>query len=115
MQLGWFAHPIFSSSGNYPPVMIDVINSNSAIENHSRSRLPEFTPEEIIYVRGTSDFLGLNYYTSTYATPATDFSQWPNPSYYRDTGSIISVNETSPVAKSAWLRSEPQGLRNLLK
>ncbi|KAJ6637735.1 Myrosinase 1 [Pseudolycoriella hygida] len=112
--LGWFAHPIFSSTGGYPPVMTEVINANSEMENRTWSRLPEFTPEEIIYVRGTSDFLGLNYYTSSYATPATDQIGWPNPSFYRDRNTFTSVNETWPVAKSTWLRSVPQGLRDLL-
>lgn len=95
--------------------MVDIINGNSELENRTWSRLPEFTPEEIIYVRGTADFLGLNYYTSNYATPATDLSEWPNPSYYRDTNTKTSINETWPVAKSDWLRSVPQGLRDLLK
>lgn len=114
LQLGWFAHPIFSSTGGYPPLMIDAVTTNSQMENR-RLRLPEFTPEEIAYVRGTSDFLGLNYYTSNFATPATDPSQWPNPSYYRDRNTVTSVNETWPIAKSNWLRSAPQGLRDLLK
>lgn len=95
--------------------MIDVVNNNSQIESRTWSRLPEFTPDEITYVRGTSDFLGLNYYTSNYATPATDSSEWPNPSYYRDVNSITSQNDTWPVAKSTWLRSAPDGLRALLK
>lgn len=95
--------------------MKDIINENSRLENRSWSRLPEFTPEEIISVRGTSDFLGLNYYTANYATTATDLNVWPNPSYYRDQSTTTSVNETWPVAQSYWLRSVPQGLRELLK
>ncbi len=95
--------------------MIEVVNNNSQSENRSWSRLPEFTPEEIIYVKGTADFLGLNYYTSNYATPAADISQWPNPSYYKDVNSVTSQNETWPVAKSTWLRSNPDGLRAMLK
>lgn len=95
--------------------MLDIVNTNSQMENRSWSRLPEFTEEEIIYVRGTSDFLGLNYYTSTYATLATDPNIWPNPSYYRDVNANTSVDETWPQAKSSWLRSAPQGLRALLK
>ncbi|XP_037028879.1 myrosinase 1-like [Bradysia coprophila] len=113
--LGWFAHPIFSSTGGYPPVMTNVVNNNSIAESRTWSRLPEFTADEIVYVKGTSDFLGLNYYTSHYATPATDAStRWPNPSYYKDVNSILSQNQTWPVAKSSWLRSAPDGLRALL-
>lgn len=95
--------------------MIETINNNSRAEGRTWSRLPEFTPEEIIYVKGTSDFFGLNYYTSEYATPAADLSQWPNPSYYKDVNNYKSQNETWPVAKSPWLRSAPDGLRAILK
>lgn len=116
LQTGWFAHPIFSRTGGYPPLMIDVVNNNSNAESRTWSRLPEFTADEITYVKGTSDFFGLNYYTSQYATPAKDAStRWPNPSYYKDVNSIVSQNATWPVAKSTWLRSSPDGLRALLK
>lgn len=58
MQFGWFANPIFL--GNWPQIMIDRIANRSALEGLARSRLPEFTQEEIDYINGTHDFFALN-------------------------------------------------------
>lgn len=52
LQLGWFAHPIFSEKGDYPPVMRKLIDTYSFQEGRSRSRLPRFTRKEIKYIRG---------------------------------------------------------------
>ena len=49
---GWFAHPIYL--GYYP----------DALKKQCGSRLPEFTAEEIAVVKGSSDFFGLNHYTT---------------------------------------------------
>ena len=104
-KLGWYTHPIFSKEGGYPPVMIKEIKENSLNENRTRSRLPEFTPEEIEMVRGTSDFLGLNYYSFNFAEPAFDLSWAPNPSFFRDQ----NVHQTDGAS---W--PEYNGLRGLL-
>lgn len=45
-------------SGTYPAVMV----------NRVGGRLPKFTKREYLMVKGSYDFIGLNYYTSTYAT-----------------------------------------------
>ncbi|EGO30093.1 glycoside hydrolase, family 1 [Serpula lacrymans var. lacrymans S7.9] len=52
VRLGWFAHPIYL--GYYPEALKKMIGN----------RLPEFTPEEIAVVKGSSDFFGLNTYTT---------------------------------------------------
>lgn len=44
--------------------MRERIAAKSAAQGYPRSRLPEFTPEEIEYVRGTSDLFGLNHYST---------------------------------------------------
>lgn len=59
-NFGWFANPVFN--GNWPQVMIDRIANRSKLEGLARSRLPEFTQEEIDYVNGTADFFALNTY-----------------------------------------------------
>uniref|UniRef100_A0A7S4SV29 beta-glucosidase n=1 Tax=Alexandrium monilatum TaxID=311494 RepID=A0A7S4SV29_9DINO len=53
-QLGWFAGPIWK--GDYPKTM----------RKHCGERLPRFTETEKQQLRGTSDFFGLNYYSTAY-------------------------------------------------
>ncbi|KAL0394220.1 UNVERIFIED_CONTAM: Raucaffricine-O-beta-D-glucosidase [Sesamum latifolium] len=60
-MLGWFLEPIVS--GNYPQSMID----NVPPEN-----LAPFTKAESEMVKGSYDFLGLNYYTANYASNDPD-------------------------------------------
>lgn len=40
------------------------IAERSAKQGFSKSRLPEFTSDEIYYLNNTVDFLGFNYYTT---------------------------------------------------
>jgi len=51
-QLGWLLHPIYSATGDYPPVMKEWLAKKSKEEGYSRSRLPSFTKEEIEMVKG---------------------------------------------------------------
>ncbi|KAG9136390.1 hypothetical protein Leryth_025710 [Lithospermum erythrorhizon] len=53
-KLGWFMDPL--TKGEYPKVMQNIIGS----------RLPKFTVEEAAMVKGSYDYLGLNYYTGSY-------------------------------------------------
>ncbi|XP_066283687.1 cytosolic beta-glucosidase-like [Branchiostoma lanceolatum] len=78
--MGWFANPIFGN-GNYPQEMIDIIAANSQREGWPQSRLPVFTEEEILYNRGTADFVGLNQYSARL---------------------IYASNDTSPVDPNGW-------------
>ncbi|KAK4397592.1 Beta-glucosidase 13, partial [Sesamum angolense] len=52
---GWFLHPLVY--GEYPEIMQSLVGS----------RLPKFTKEQIEMLKGSFDFLGLNYYTGNYA------------------------------------------------
>ena len=48
-NLGWFAHPIYSSKGNYPDDMIRLIREKSAPGD---SRLPVFTADQLTMLKG---------------------------------------------------------------
>ncbi|XP_072397745.1 myrosinase 1-like [Diabrotica undecimpunctata] len=66
-RIGWFAHPLYH--GNYPSVMIENIKNISINEEgRNSSRLPEFTKEEIKYIKGTNDIFYLNTYFAHYAS-----------------------------------------------
>lgn len=51
-QVGLFAHPIYSISGDYPPEVRARVDNNSRAEGYQNSRLPSFTKEEVDYIRG---------------------------------------------------------------
>lgn len=98
LQLGWFAHPIFSESGNYPPIMIERIKANSRMEGLSRSWLPTFTQDEIARIRGTADFFGLNTYTTRLVTlnDKSNSANFSIPSFQHDMGVVQSIDTNWP-------------------
>ncbi|KAK9721944.1 Collagen triple helix repeat (20 copies) [Popillia japonica] len=111
-RLGWYTHPIFSEEGDYPQVMRDHIDELSEREGYSKSRLPKFTEEEVQLVKGTSDFFGLNHYTSELCTTM----KWEvvGPSHQLDVGAHCETNPEWETAASFWLKVVPWGLRKLL-
>ncbi|XP_077295475.1 myrosinase 1-like [Arctopsyche grandis] len=112
-EAGWFMNPIFSIKGDYPAVMKERIAVNSAIQGFSKSRLPEFTEEQIRLLKGSSDFLGLNFYCSTMARHInTNVSS--EPSYEDDANVYSYVNQSWPHAASSWLTVTPWGFHNYL-
>lgn len=112
-RLGLFAHPIFSPAGGYPPVMIETIARNSLAEGFSKSRLPEMSNHLRSYIKGTADFFAFNYYTSRLIEPDIN-KTLTTISWAKDAGFLASVNSEWIRAKSDWLYSVPNGLRDLL-
>ncbi|XP_047121392.1 myrosinase 1-like [Schistocerca piceifrons] len=108
-QMGIFAHPIFSADGDYPAVVRERVDANSAAEGRPRSRLPSFTQEEVEYIRGSADFIGLNHYSTDFVTSG---EKGTSPSKSRDTGVVTSRNEASPSAFRSllnWIANEYPG------
>ncbi|KAL7602717.1 beta-glucosidase 24 isoform X1 [Lactuca sativa] len=103
-HFGWFMEPLVR--GKYPDTMIKNVGG----------RLPEFTKEEANLVKGSYDFLGLNYYCSYYATIGK-----PD-----DVGSITKDSnvhsqpedlDDKPIGEKGgvyWFYSYPPGLHKLL-
>lgn len=60
--IGIWAHPILQ--GDYPEIIKERVKAKSQEAGFRKSRLPEFSKEEIEYIRGTFDFIGLNSYTT---------------------------------------------------
>ncbi|PKH69351.1 hypothetical protein CRG98_050144 [Punica granatum] len=105
-MLGWFLDPIVY--GNYPHSMRSLVGA----------RLPKFTKEQSAMLKGSFDFLGLNYYTTNYARYVRQ-SNSVNASYLTDAHANLSTERhgipIGPQAASSWLFVYPKGIWNLLQ
>ncbi|XVF53460.1 hypothetical protein PTKIN_Ptkin05aG0101000 [Pterospermum kingtungense] len=100
---GWFVDPIIY--GEYPKSMRSLVGS----------RLPKFTEEESKMLKGSIDFLGLNYYTSNYAenAPPSNTISFGTDSRANLTTEKNGVPIGTPTVVS-WLFIYPKGLRELM-
>ncbi|QCD88440.1 lactase-phlorizin hydrolase [Vigna unguiculata] len=102
---GWFMDPL--TSGDYPKSMRSLV----------RTRLPKFTADQARQLIGSFDFIGLNYYSTTYSSDAPQLSN-ANPSYITD--SLVTAafeRDGKPIGikiASDWLYVYPRGIRDLL-
>ncbi|KAF8970234.1 glycoside hydrolase family 1 protein [Flammula alnicola] len=98
-RLGWFADPIYK--GYYPASLKEMLGD----------RLPEFTAEEIGVVRGSSDFFGVNTYTSNLVQEGgtDELNGKVKTSFTRPDGTQLGTQ-----AHVAWLQIYPPGFRGLL-
>lgn len=110
-QLGWFAHPVYI--GNWPQVMIERIGNRSLGEGFEKSRLPELTPEEIDFIKGTFDYYALNTYSSTLIGWADD-APISQPSYDLDTCVYATSDPSWTKADVGYVVSWPMGIRKLV-
>lgn len=91
--------------------MIDKIAENSKAQGFARSRLSEFTPADVEYIKGTSDFYGQNFYSSRLVYRNDSIAgMYPIPSYLNDIYAVryqpdewigSSVSDTSRVSKNS--------------
>lgn len=104
--LGWFADPVFKT-GDYPEVMRERVGE----------RLPEFTAEEKELLLGSSDFFGLNHYTTMFAAEAVngegEQSVYGNGGISEDQEVDLSVDPAWPLTEYRWA-VVPWGCRKLL-
>ncbi|KAJ8770874.1 hypothetical protein K2173_021789 [Erythroxylum novogranatense] len=102
--LGWFLEPL--TFGDYPGTMKSLVGE----------RLPKFTEEQSNMVKGSFDFLGMNYYTAMFA--ADNPTNYSKSSYLTDSRVEISFDRNGePIGRQAgsfWLHYYPTGLKNLL-
>ncbi|CAJ2679015.1 unnamed protein product [Trifolium pratense] len=104
-MFGWFMHPL--TKGSYPRSMRSLVGK----------RLPKFSKEESKKLKGSFDFLGLNYYSSYYAAKAPRI---PNAIPAIQTDSLINATfehdgkPLGPMGASNWLCIYPRGFRQLL-
>ncbi|XP_061711095.1 myrosinase 1-like [Cydia pomonella] len=114
MHLGTFAHPIFSKQGDYPEFVRNRVDTLSLHQGYTRSRLPYFTPEEVISLRGSSDFFGLNHYTTFLMSSSNSEESWAVPSMDYDTGVKLDQDPKWLKPGSDWFSVYPPGFRKLI-
>ena len=107
-HLSIFAHPIFVN-GDYPDVVKSIVGNRSEAAGIA-SRLPSFTEEEKIMIKGSYDLFGLNHYSTDKVAD-------------RPSGDEQSFNADEAFKKSGdpawpdWVNGHvaPFGFRKLLK
>ncbi|KAK9912328.1 hypothetical protein M0R45_036196 [Rubus argutus] len=104
---GWFTNPIIY--GDYPKVMRTLVGD----------RLPKFTEAESKQIKGSLDFLGLNYYTTYYTEDAPASSNAVNHSWASDRQITLSTTDKNGKLIGAatdldWLFVYPKGIRETL-
>lgn len=109
-----YLHPIFSAAGGYPTVVEDVVRRKSEAENRGWSRLPYMDQGTREFIRGKSDFVGLNYYSANY-TIGRQPSRSPITCNYDEMFMEFRTNESWPQSDAVWQRSHPEGLRDILR
>ncbi|PKA54141.1 Beta-glucosidase 24 [Apostasia shenzhenica] len=105
-NIGWFMDPI--KFGDYPFSMKSLV----------RERLPIFKPEESVKLKDSFDFIGINYYTSSYAKDQ-GFTMDFTPKVYSDDARINTLVDKNgiPIGYSennSWVYVYPRGIRDLL-
>ncbi|KAK3038106.1 hypothetical protein RJ639_031660 [Escallonia herrerae] len=102
---GWFMEPI--TRGDYPQSMKQYVGS----------RLPKFTKVQSQMLKGSFDFLGLNYYTANYASHGIEsnngllsYNTDPQVTYATARNGV----PIGPPSASDWLFIYPEGIYKLL-
>ncbi len=90
--LGWFADPIFL--GDYPEIM----------KKNIGDRLPKFTDEDIKLIKGSSDYFGLNHYSTSLAQNA-DLNKKHEINVY-DNGGLFEDERVVLHADPLWKKTE---------
>uniref|UniRef100_H2YY89 beta-glucosidase n=1 Tax=Ciona savignyi TaxID=51511 RepID=H2YY89_CIOSA len=110
---GWFADPIFGT-GDYPDIMRYNVQNISEFFNITHDRLPKFTEAEKLLNKGTSDFFGLNHYTSHLVVPCSYYQNLDGPTYDSDQLTCGDGCAEWLSSASTWLYQVPWGIRKLL-
>ncbi|KAM1014157.1 hypothetical protein FF1_043988 [Malus domestica] len=107
-KLGWYMEPLVY--GVYPKSMRTLV----------KRRLPKFTKEENKLVKGSFDFIGINYYTSRYGKSNPTISSNEPMCYHNDASasSLVENADGDEIGPHAHIGSViytyPQGLEKLL-
>lgn len=104
-EAGWFADPVHF--GDYPQSMRD----------YAGDHLPVFTPEQKIRIQNSTDFFGLNHYSSKYFAdaPCVDNNMgWIDDQCVEDTHENMDGELIGLPAESPWLYVVPSGMHDVI-
>lgn len=103
--LGWFADPVYK--GDYP----------ASMRHRLGNRLPQFSDKDLTLLLNSSDFFGLNHYTTMYASDAAGTLQ---PASVYGNGGLSEDQEVNLTLDAGWKLTEmkwaivPWGCQKLL-
>ncbi|OMO59469.1 Glycoside hydrolase, family 1 [Corchorus olitorius] len=104
-NFGWFVNPIMF--GEYPKIMRDLLGK----------KLPHFTAAEAKQIKGSVDFLGVNYYSASYAS-YDPFNESKTATYLNYANVTLSSSKGGvPIGTETalgWLYLVPKGLKELV-
>lgn len=102
----WFTDPVYF--GDYPTVMKERLGE----------KLPQFSEEEKVLLKGSSDFIGLNHYTTMYAAHMKNMnsktSVYGNGGIAKDQQVNLSIDKTWKLTSMNWA-IVPWGCTKLLE
>lgn len=104
-NLGWFLEPLIT--GDYP----------SSMRARVGNRLPKFSPKESNLVKGSYDFIGINHYTTWYASNGNPNAFGLNDTVGDSHAITLPIVLGKPIpdrANSVWLFIVPHGIRSLM-
>lgn len=104
-----YSDPIYSKEGGFPKEFSERIALKSLQQGYPRSRLPAYTEEQKDFVRGTSDFFGVNHYSGSLVSAVTS-NNFVVPSFNDDVGVSYYTPEEWPRSVSSWLTQMPNSL-----
>ncbi|KAH7518232.1 hypothetical protein FEM48_Zijuj09G0149600 [Ziziphus jujuba var. spinosa] len=101
-HLGWYVEPLVY--GDYPKIMRELV----------KERLPEFSENEKSLLKGSFDFIGMNYYVSSYAQ---NMKEPPSGILHHSVDSLANELEQKNGLPLGYPvnGSYPQGMEKLLK
>ncbi|TVU19020.1 hypothetical protein EJB05_35145 [Eragrostis curvula] len=105
-MIGWIVNPLVY--GDYPEIMKKVVGS----------RLPSFTKEQSDIIRGSTDFIGINHYTSVYVSDRSNSVDSELRDYNADIAAIFRFSRNDPPSGQFIpfnMPSDPQGLQHMLE
>ncbi|CAG9854934.1 unnamed protein product [Phyllotreta striolata] len=109
-EFGLYAEPLLT--GDWPREVVERVKERSAKEKLPESRLPAFTEEEKRLLKGSVDFLALNYFDTRVVADAPEGPS-DRSSYHSDVR-VEATREASWKEDAAGNAVEPTGIRKFL-